>query len=135
VVLLISLVPANHATQESHYALVVYALLTVLLSAKITPTAVEDLVTAHLISPRMVPALLTQASCTSNYLRYLDCTRTTNSQNTLNVCGDKYKNYRCCLRNLNLVPSKDLTLAYCSSATFAQASVVVMAVVALVVMF
>jgi hypothetical protein len=52
-------VPANHATQESHYALVVYALLTVLLSAKITPTAVEDLVTAHLISPRMVPALLT----------------------------------------------------------------------------
>jgi hypothetical protein len=34
-----------------------------------------------------------------------------------------------------LVPSKDLTLAYCSSATFAQVSVVAMAVVALVMMF
>jgi hypothetical protein len=53
----------------------------------------------------------------------------------LNTCGDRYKAYRCCVRNLNLVPSKDLTLAYCSSATLAKVSIVVMAVVATIAMF
>ncbi len=70
------------------------------------------------------------SSCLSSSLRRIECQNTINGQNLPIVCADKIKAMRCCSRDF-LVANKDLNLAYCSSATFTQISLVLAVIVAM----